>query len=49
MLAVARFVSGKLTEQGQAPRDLFDVYDFVRVTLAPAVKTGKRRARRAAP
>ncbi len=50
MLGVARFVSSKLTEQGQPPRDLLDVYDFVRVTLAPAPapKPVKHRARRAA-
>jgi len=47
MLAVARFVSSKLTEQGQPPRDLLDVYDFVRVTLAPSPKPSKPRARRA--
>ncbi len=38
MLAVARFIFTKLTEQGQTPRDLFDVHDFIRLTLAPAPK-----------
>jgi hypothetical protein len=44
MLAVTRFVSSKLIEQSQPPRDLLDVYDFVRVTLAPPAKPAKRRA-----
>lgn len=42
MLAVARLISTKLTEQGQAPRDLLDVYDFIRITCSssrpPATK-----------
>ncbi len=46
MLAVARFVSAKLTEQGQAPRDLLDVYDFIRITLIPAPKPSKLPALR---
>jgi len=37
-LSIARLVSNKLIEQGQTPRDLFDVYDFIRLTLGPATK-----------
>lgn len=37
-LSIAKLVSNKLQEQGQAPRDLFDVYDFIRLTLGPAAK-----------
>jgi hypothetical protein len=37
-LTVARLVSNKLAEYGAPPRDLFDVYDFIRVTLGPASK-----------
>lgn len=32
----ARIVAGKLTEQGEAPKDLLDVHDFIRYTLKPA-------------
>jgi hypothetical protein len=35
---IVQLISKKLQEQNQVPRDLFDVYDFVRVTLAPAAK-----------
>jgi len=35
---IARLVSNKLTEYGTPPRDLFDVYDFVRITLGPAAR-----------
>jgi hypothetical protein len=52
-LNVARLVSTKLIEQSQPPRDLFDVYDFVRITLGPAVKarapSAKASAKRAEP
>jgi len=37
-LSVARLVSNKLTECGPAPRDFFDVYDFIRFTLGPAAR-----------
>jgi hypothetical protein len=37
-LSVARLVSNKLKEQNQTPRDLFDVYDFIRLTAGPAAK-----------
>jgi len=38
-LSVARLVSDKLKEQEQPPRDLFDVYDFICLSLGPAGKT----------
>lgn len=41
-LHLARLVSKKLGEQGESPRDLFDVYDFIRSTLAPSTSTRKR-------
>jgi hypothetical protein len=37
-LSVARLVSNKLKEQNQEPRDLLDVYDFIRLTSGPATK-----------
>lgn len=33
-LATAQFVRVRLEEQGEKPRDLMDVYDFIRVTLS---------------
>lgn len=44
-LSVARLVSNKLTEQGQPPRDLFDVCDFIRATLGPVTKVRAPRAK----
>jgi hypothetical protein len=38
LLAVARAISKKLTAQGEVPRDLLDVHDFMRVTLKAAAK-----------
>jgi hypothetical protein len=38
-LSVARMVSDKLSEQGQPPRDLFDVGEFIRLTLGTPAKT----------
>ncbi len=38
MLGVARLVAKKLGEQGQVPRDLLDVHDFMRVTFGPPPK-----------
>jgi hypothetical protein len=32
-LNAARIIAGKLTEQGEVPRDLLDVHDFIRFTL----------------
>ncbi len=37
-LTIARLVSSKLAEHGPSPRDLFDVFDFIRITLGPATK-----------
>lgn len=44
-LAASRVVIQKLAEQGEAPRDLLDVHDFIRVTLkaaAPARVVGAK-------
>jgi hypothetical protein len=53
LLAVARDVAKKLDEQGEQPRDLLDIHDFMRITLKPAVKArvspAKPSARKAAP
>ena len=38
LLALARQVREKLLAAEQAPRDLFDVYDFVRVTTSPSAR-----------
>jgi hypothetical protein len=38
LLAVARIVAKKLTDQRDPPRDLLDVYDFIRITMKPAPK-----------
>jgi len=37
-LAVVRVVANKLSEHGELPRDLFDVRDFITLTLKPAPK-----------
>ncbi len=37
-LSVARLVSNKLKEQNQEPRDMFDVYDFIKMTSGPGPK-----------
>jgi hypothetical protein len=37
-LTATRLVVKKLTEQGEVPRDLLDVHDFIRFTLKPASK-----------
>jgi hypothetical protein len=37
-LAMAVLVSSKLHERGESPRDLMDVYDFMRLTTRPAAK-----------
>jgi hypothetical protein len=36
LLAVARLTANKLSEHGELPRDLFDVRDFITLTLKPA-------------
>jgi hypothetical protein len=38
-LSVARLVANKLAEQGEVPRDLWDVRDFIVFTLKPVPKT----------
>jgi hypothetical protein len=51
LLTVARFVSSQLVGQGEAPRDLLDVLDFMRIALKPvavpraAKATAGRKAR----
>ena len=47
-LSVARLVSNKLKEQNQEPRDLLDVYDFIRLTAGPA-KAARVPAKAARP
>jgi hypothetical protein len=37
-LSMAKLVSSRLTELAETPRDLMDVYDFMRVTTRPAAK-----------
>jgi hypothetical protein len=36
LLVVARFVNSQLVGQGEAPRDMLDVLDFMRIALKPA-------------
>jgi hypothetical protein len=38
-LALTRVIAKKLAEQGEVPRDLLDVHDFIRITLKAAPKT----------
>ena len=38
LLTIARFVGTQLGEQGETPRDLLDVHDFIRIALKPAAK-----------
>jgi hypothetical protein len=38
LLNVARIVAKKLNENGEAPRDLLDVHDFIRITMKPPTK-----------
>jgi hypothetical protein len=38
LLVVARFVGTQLTGQGEPPRDLLDVLDFIRIGLKPPAK-----------
>lgn len=46
--SIVQLISKKLKEQNQVPRDLFDVYDFVRITLAPPPKPKARSTKAAA-
>ncbi len=45
LLVIARFVSSQLVSQGEKPRDLLDVHDFMRIALKPAAKAGKAAVR----
>jgi hypothetical protein len=38
LLSIARLAAKRLAEYGPPPRDLFDVYDFIRVTFSSATK-----------
>jgi hypothetical protein len=44
-LNVARLVANKLAEQGEVPRDLLDVFDFISITLKPASKARVARVK----
>jgi hypothetical protein len=44
LLAVARFVNSQLVGQGEAPRDLLDVLDFMRIALKPPAATRAAKA-----
>ncbi len=48
LLAVSRIIAKKLTEQGEVPRDLLDVHDFIRSTLKAAPKVRVAIARSSA-
>jgi hypothetical protein len=53
LLVNTRFVGSQLAGQGEAPRDLLDVLDFIRIALKPpakvrAVKAAARSSRRVA-
>jgi hypothetical protein len=41
---IARFVSSQLVGQGEAPRDLLDVHDFIRIALKPPAPTRVAKA-----
>jgi hypothetical protein len=47
-LSIARLVANKLAEQGEIPRDLWDVRDFMAFTLKPSPK-GKSAKKTVAP
>ena len=44
LLGIARFVSSQLVGQGEAPRDLLDVHDFIRIALKPPASTRVAKA-----
>ena len=48
LLTNARFVGTQLTDQGETPRDLLDVLDFMRIALKPSAKAraAKKEGRR---
>jgi hypothetical protein len=44
---VARIIASKLTENGEAPRDLLDIHDFIRFTLKPTPPARRPKAAKA--
>ncbi len=48
-LAIVRVIANKLSEHGELPRDLFDVRDFITLTLKPAPKKKSKAAKPARP
>ncbi|HVY25769.1 MAG TPA: hypothetical protein VHB79_04430 [Polyangiaceae bacterium] len=48
-LNAARIVASKLTEQGEVPRDLLDVHDFIRFTLKATPPARRAKAAPKAP
>jgi hypothetical protein len=44
LLAIARFVGTQLNNQSEAPRDLLDVLDFIRIALKPPAKVRVAKA-----
>ena len=49
VLLAIRGIAKKLTEQGEVPRDLLDVHDFIRITLKPVAKARVVSAKAHAP
>ena len=49
LLAVVRSIANKLSEHGELPRDLFDVRDFITLTLKAAPKKKAKSAKPATP
>jgi len=49
LLAVVRLVANKLSEHGELPRDLFDVRDFITLTMKPVPKKKVKAAKPAQP
>jgi hypothetical protein len=45
LLAAVRLVANKLSEHGELPRDLFDVRDFITLTLKPVPKKKAKTAK----
>lgn len=48
LLGVVRLIANKLSEHGELPRDLFDVRDFITLTLKPVAKKKPKPAKPAA-
>jgi hypothetical protein len=49
LLGVVRLIANKLSEHGELPRDLFDVRDFITLTLKPVPKKKAKPAKPAKP